>query len=107
MAKGRYSRTKGRTKGKDDGEDKWFAPNMWGDSRYPIVKAALDSVDEVARTLEQRWGIGRLQRIAPPDLVVKFARQPKTSTKPVTRTTIITWCKGHIAGWCLNEPQRK
>lgn len=73
--KGRYSKTK--VKRKDDDKDKWFAPNMWGDSRYPIVKAALDSVDEVARTLEQRWGIGRLERLAPPELAVKFeqARQ--------------------------------
>lgn len=75
MAKGRYSRTKATPK--RDKEDTWFAPNMWGDSRYPIVKAALDSVDEVARTFEQRWGIGRLERLAPPELAVKFeqARQ--------------------------------
>lgn len=75
MARGRYSRT--RAKPKDDGKDKWFAPSMWADQRYPIVKAALDSVDEVARRFEQRWGIGRLERLASPELAVKFeqARQ--------------------------------
>ena len=73
--KGRYSKTK--VQRKNDDKDKWFAPSMWADQRYPIVKAALDSVDEVARTLEQRWGIGRLERLAPPELAVKFeqARQ--------------------------------
>ncbi|MGB1189893.1 MAG: hypothetical protein ACPG4A_06675 [Pseudomonadales bacterium] len=31
-------------------------------------------MDEIARQLEQRWGIGRLERLAPPELAVKFAQ---------------------------------
>lgn len=102
MAKGRYSRTKGRTKRKDDGEDKWFAPAMWGDRRYPIVKAALDSVDEVARTLEQRWGIGRLQRIAPPELAVKFAQATENFNEACNQDDhnyMVQKANNLIAGW--------
>ena len=102
MAKGRYSGAKGRTKHKSDDENKWFAPNMWGDHRYPIVKAALDSVDEVARTLEQRWGIGRLQRIAPPDLAVKFAQATENFNEACNQDDhnyMVQKANNLIAGW--------
>lgn len=75
MSSGRYSKTRAKPKKKD--EDTWYPPAMWSDSRYKIIRAAIDSLDEVARKLEQRWGIGKLERIAPPALSVKFeqARQ--------------------------------
>lgn len=102
MVKGRYSRAKGRTKHKSDNEDVWFSPNMWGDHRYPIVKAALESVDEVARTLEQRWGIGRLQRIAPPDLAVKFAQATENFNEACNQDDhnyMVQKANNLIAGW--------
>ena len=58
-------------------DDSWTAPAMFSDDRFDTVNAAINSVDQVARKLEQMWGIGRLERLAPPSLAVKFeqARQ--------------------------------
>lgn len=51
--------------------------DAWQKERDDVVRAAINSVDELARTLEQRWGIGRLERLASPALAVAFeqARQ--------------------------------
>lgn len=79
MAKvmGRYNRVKRNAKKSKDAEDSWSPPPMWSDKRQSVCIAAVNSVEEVARHLEQTWGIGKLERLASPELAVKFeqARQ--------------------------------
>jgi hypothetical protein len=74
--KGRYSRVKRNLK-KDDAEESFSVSAMWGDSRAETCRAAVNSVDAVARELEMKWGIGKLEELAAPNLAVKFeqARQ--------------------------------
>lgn len=50
---------------------------MFSDKRSDICYAAIRSVDKVARDLEMKWGIGKLEELAPPKLAVAFeqARQ--------------------------------
>jgi hypothetical protein len=74
--KGRYSRVKRNLKNDDAGES-FSVSAMWGDSRAETCRAAVNSVDAVARELEMKWGIGKLEELAPPNLAIKFeqARQ--------------------------------
>jgi len=69
----RYNKVK-RTRKKDDAEERWTAPAMWSDNRSEVCRAAVNSVDKVARDLENKWGIGKLQELAPPKLAVAFER---------------------------------
>ena len=72
----RYNRVRRKRKS-DDAEETWFAPAMWADHRSETCRAAVNSVDKVARDLENKWGIGKLESLASPSLAVKFeqARQ--------------------------------
>ena len=74
--KTRYSEPKKRRK-KVVADDSWKAPAMFSDKRSDICYAAIRSVDKVARDLEMKWGIGKLEELAPPKLAVAFeqARQ--------------------------------
>tara|TARA_R110001606_G_scaffold56420_2_gene136827 strand:- start:1982 stop:2614 length:633 start_codon:yes stop_codon:yes gene_type:complete len=75
-AKTRYSAAKKKQK-IDVAGDSWKAPAMWSDKRSDICNAAIRSVDKIARDLEMKWGIGKLEELAPPKLAVAFeqARQ--------------------------------
>lgn len=44
---------------------------------FDIVMAATRTLDEVARTMERRWGIDRLPRLMPPETAEKFYRQAR------------------------------
>lgn len=72
----RYNKVK-RTRKHSDAEESWKAPAMWSDKRSEVVRAAVNSVDKIARDLECKWGIGKLEELAPPKLAVAFeqARQ--------------------------------
>jgi hypothetical protein len=74
--KTRYSEPK-KSRKKVVADDSWKAPAMFSDKRSDICYAAIKSVDKVARDLETRWGIGKLEELAPPKLAVAFeqARQ--------------------------------
>ena len=49
------------------------SPDMWNDrDDASIMNAAINSLDQVARDMEQRWGYGTLERLASPDLAAKF-----------------------------------
>jgi len=69
----RYNKVK-RNRKSDDAEERWYAPAMWSDHRSETCRAAVNSVDKVARDLENKWGIGKLQELASPSLAVKFER---------------------------------
>jgi len=76
MASSRYSAAKKNRK-TDVADDSWKAPTMFSDKRSDICNAAIRSVDKVARDLEMKWGIGKLEELAAPKLAVAFeqARQ--------------------------------
>tara|TARA_R110002124_G_scaffold46202_1_gene138839 strand:- start:266 stop:874 length:609 start_codon:yes stop_codon:yes gene_type:complete len=76
MASSRYAKVKRKPKHKT-ADDSWTAPAMFSDHRLDTCNSAINSVDQVARKLEQLWGIGRLERLASPKLAVQFeqARQ--------------------------------
>lgn len=49
------------------------SPDMWNDKDdASIMNAAINSLDQVSREMEQRWGYGTLERLASPDLAAKF-----------------------------------
>ena len=52
---GRYNRIKRKRK-IDDAEERFSVSAMWSDSRSEICRAAVNSVDAVARDLEMKWG---------------------------------------------------
>ena len=75
MPKSRYANVKRNSKDKKkDADQSWTAPAMWSDDRYKIVKSAFDAVDEVARQMQHKWGIGKLERLASPQLAISFNR---------------------------------
>ena len=76
MANSKYARIKRKPK-ISTADDRFSAPAMFSDNRYDTVCAAINSVDQKARQLEQHWGIGKLERLAAPKLAVAFeqARQ--------------------------------
>ena len=99
-ARGRYSRTK--AKPKRDDKDTWFSPPMWADHRYKIIQAAINSMDEVARRIEQRWGIGRVERLASPALAVKFAQAQQNFAEACNQDDhkyLVQKCENLIKGW--------
>ena len=73
VVRSRYNRIKRKPKS-DDAEEQWFAPAMWGDHRYEICRAVVNSVDRVARELENKWGVGKLESLATPKLAAQFER---------------------------------
>jgi hypothetical protein len=42
---------------------------------YDAIQAAVDGVDEVARQMEERWGVGRLELLVSDELREKFRKQ--------------------------------
>ena len=76
MANSKYARIKRKPK-ISTADDRFAAPAMFSDNRHDTVCAAINSVDQKARQLEQHWGIGKLERLAAPKLAVAFeqARQ--------------------------------
>ena len=106
MASSRYSAAKKKQK-IDVAGDSWKAPAMWSDKRSDICNAAIRSVDKIARDLEMKWGIGKLEELAPPKLAVAFeqARQKCSCCGILARTTspmdlddgLLTGCRGLVA----------
>ena len=63
MNTSRYNRPKRKRQKTFPTESGYKAPKMFSDERRHEVSAAVNSVDEVARNLEQKWGIGKLERL--------------------------------------------
>ena len=53
-------------------------PEMYqSQEKVSVIHASINSVDKVARDIEQRWGIGKLEKLCDPALATRFeqARQ--------------------------------
>jgi len=76
MSGSSYARVKRKPK-KSKEDEGYKAPPMFSEKGDDTAMAAINSVDQVARQLEQRFGLGKLERLAAPKLAVAFeqARQ--------------------------------
>ena len=106
----RYNRSKRKRQKTFPTESGYKAPKMFSDERRHEVSAAVNSVDEVARNLEQKWGIGKLERLAPPKLAVAFARATdnfNAACEGDDMEYLIAKCENLIAGWKKLEATAK
>jgi len=106
MNSSRYNRPKRSRKKTFSTEESYKAPAMWSDVRKQEVSAAVNSVDEVARNLEQKWGIGKLERLAPPKLAVAFAQATENFNAACEGDDLkylIAKCDNLIDGWKVLE----
>jgi len=69
MNTSRYNKPKRSRQKTFSTESGYKAPAMWSDARRNEVSAAVNTVDEIARNMEQKWGIGKLERLAPLNLL--------------------------------------
>ena len=103
----RYNKVKKQRKN-DDAEEQWFAPAMWSDKRSEICRAAVNSVDKVARDLEQRWGIGKLEELASPKLAVQFEQARQNFSEAANgddHNYLVQKADNLITGWKALEAQ--
>ena len=80
------------------------SPDMWSDSRGKAMNAAVQSLDQVARTFEQKWGYGTLERLATPDIAAKFARAKESlqnACEGDDHNLVIHKCENLAKGWRL------
>ena len=103
--------SKARQKPRDLAYNARTSPDMWSDERGKALNAAVQSLDQVARAMEQKWGYGTLERLASPDLPQSFTEQKKICRQPVMAmtTTLLsrsarTWQR---AGGCSIGKQQK
>ena len=102
MNTSRYNKSKRSRQKTYSTEEGYKAPAMYSDARRNEVSAAVNSVDEVARNLEQKWGIGKLERLAPPKLAVAFARATENFNAACEGDDLkylIAKCDNLIDGW--------
>ena len=99
-ADSRYNKAK-RTKN-NNADEVWFAPAMWGDKRAEVCQAAANSVDKIARNLENKWGIGKLQELATPNLAVKFEQARQNFSDAINGNDVqylVSKANNLIDGW--------
>lgn len=58
-------------------------PHRIGWQEYDAIQAVLDGVDEFARQMERKWGVGRLELLVDDDLREKFRRQLRRFNKAI------------------------
>jgi hypothetical protein len=70
------------------------------------IRRQLDRLDTVAADFESRWGIGRLQSLAPPEVREKWERQNEKLAEAIgsaDAVNIENLVDGTIRGWQLLE----
>lgn len=74
------------------------------------MRSALDRLDRVAAYMETRWGIGRLESLAPADLRVKWERQREKLNVAIEendKANVSALVEGSIRGWNALEGAAK
>jgi hypothetical protein len=59
-------------------------PKRIGWQEYDAIQAVIDGVDQVAQTMERKWGVGRLELLVGDDLREKFRRQLRRFNEAIT-----------------------
>lgn len=107
MAAGRYTKVKRKPK-VNKNEEAWKAPNMYSDRRRDVVVAAINSVDAVAREMEMKWGIGKLEELASPKLAVQFERARQNFSEAANgddEQYLVQKAENLVKGWKALEAQ--
>jgi len=96
--------SKARQKPRDLAYKARTSPDMWSDERGKALNAAVQSLDQVARAMEQKWGYGTLERLASPDLAAKFNRAKENLQAACDgddHNLVIQKCENMAKGWRL------
>ena len=105
MAVGKWSGVKREPK-KSSG---YYAPvpDMYNhEGKSQIINAAVKSLDAVARDAEVRWGIGKLESLADPELAVRFEQARVRLNAALNGddvNEVVARCKDMIRGWKILE----
>jgi len=82
-------------------------PDMYNHAgKSQIINAALRSLDAVARDAEVRWGIGKLESLADPELAARFEQarvRLNTALHGDDVNAVVDRCKDMIKGWKILE----
>jgi len=82
-------------------------PKMYEEEeKAAVIRASLKSVDKVARDMEQRWGIGKLEQLANPALATRFEQARQNLNHALGQESIsevVAKAEDMIRGWRIIE----
>lgn len=82
-------------------------PKMYEEEeKAAVIRASLKSVDKVARDMEQRWGIGKLEQLADPALTTRFEQARQNLNHALGQESIsevVAKAEDMIRGWKIIE----
>ena len=82
-------------------------PKMYEEEeKAAVIRASLNSVDKVARDMEQRWGIGKLEELADPALATRFEQARQNLNHALGQESIsevVAKAEDMIRGWKIIE----
>lgn len=82
-------------------------PKMYEEEeKAAVIRASLKSVDKVARDMEQRWGIGKLEQLADPALATRFEQARQNFNHALGQESIsevVAKAEDMIRGWRIIE----
>ena len=105
MAVGKWSGV--RRQPKKGSSDYAPVPDMYNhEGKSQVINAAVKSLDAVARDAEVRWGIGKLESLADPELAVRFEQARVRLNAALNGddvNEVVARCKDMIKGWKVLE----
>ena len=82
-------------------------PKMYEDQeKAAVIRASLSSVDKIARDMEQRWGVGKLEQLADPALATRFEQARQNFNHALGQesiTEVVAKAEDMIRGWKILE----
>lgn len=82
-------------------------PQMYEEEeKAAVIRASLKSVDKVARDMEQRWGIGKLEQLASPALTTRFEQARQNLNHALGQESVsevVAKAEDMIRGWKIIE----
>ena len=82
-------------------------PDMYNHAgKAQVINAAVRSLDAVARDAEVRWGIGKLESLADPELAARFEQarvRLNAALNGEDVNEVVARCKDMIKGWKVIE----
>jgi len=82
-------------------------PKMYEEQeKASVIQASLSSVDKIARDMEQRWGVGKLEQLADPALATRFEQARQNFNHALGQesiTEVVAKAQDMIRGWKILE----
>ena len=82
-------------------------PQMYEEEeKAAVIRASLKSVDKVARDMDQRWGIGKLEQLASPALTTRFEQARQNLNHALGQESVsevVSKAEDMIRGWKIIE----